>query len=160
MSNDPIILAAQARLREILAERDELEAFIETHRRLSKRLMKPDDETATAPVLPVAKPAQVTRAARPNSTIEILNAVGKVLNRHGKPMMLSDLHDALDVEGIVIPGKDPRNNLSAKLYASKTFKTQRGVGWWFARDLSKDKGLADESEASNSSGVSAPENGG
>ncbi|MBL8567092.1 MAG: hypothetical protein JNM89_15360 [Hyphomicrobiaceae bacterium] len=134
MTNDPLIQAAQDRLREILAERDELETFIEMHRRLSKKLFSEQPRTEPPP-----KPASsvATNAGRANSTVEILDAAARILNKHGKPMRLADLHDALTGEGIVVPGSDPRNNLSAKLYSSDRFATQRGIGWWFASQLSE-----------------------
>lgn len=154
MSNDPLIQAAQDRIREIIAEREELESFIRAHRNLSAKLLKPKSPQPEPPT-PVAP-----QNHRPSTTTEILEAVGKVLNEHGRPMSLADLHLKLSEVGVVIPGKDPRNNLSAKLYASDRFVTQRGVGWWFASQLSKNEGPAGDGEALNVSGVSAPDVGG
>lgn len=136
-------------------ERDEIEKFLEMHKRLSKKLLESAAQFSSSP------PPTNQSSKLPNSTSEILNAVGDVLNRHGRAMQLADLHDALTERGIVVPGKDPRNNLSAKLYASDRFATTRGVGWWFASSkLSETKGPADEGEALNGSGAATPDVGG
>lgn len=61
----------------------------------------------------------------------IEQATLKLLMEAGRPLKTSEIHEKLTQRGIEIPGKDPRNNLSAHLSRNDAFIHQ-GDGWWIA----------------------------
>ena len=127
-NDDPIIQAARDRLAEINLERRELESFIETYRKLSARVVVLEPRSIETHS-PVASQPTLHEAS---TTAEILSATREILLENGKPTAFADLYDALMKRGIVIPGREPRANLSQKLSSSDQFTGRRGIGWWFA----------------------------
>jgi hypothetical protein len=128
MSNDPILLKALEKIEAATAEVRSLENFIAKYRELQSGVSAPPacDEG------PVAKPATVAAAnCKPWPTDKILLEVGAVLKAQG-PMQLKSLHQALTARGVIIGGKEPRNNLCAKLSANGSgFESSKSHGWWF-----------------------------
>jgi hypothetical protein len=61
----------------------------------------------------------------------IEQATLRLLMETGEPLKTSEIHERLTKKGIEIPGKDPRNNLSAHLSRNDAF-IRKGDGWWFA----------------------------
>lgn len=67
--------------------------------------------------------------------------IGHMIQKHvttylkeaGKPLKTGKIFELLRNEGVDIPGKDPRNNLSAHLSRSIFFARKR-TGWWFAEE--------------------------
>lgn len=138
--NNPILQAALDRLGELNEERRELEAFIALHRKLAARIAKGVRHYK------VANPADVahrTLEPTPSGSDEILAGIRGVMREHGGPIPLADLHAGLTRRGIIIPGKDPRNNLSQRLSSSGEFSGKRGVGWWFANEWPQEKRLSE-----------------
>lgn len=135
MAKHPQILQnAHDRLAVIELERRELEIFIATYGKLAGA---PQPVTAAAnhssPVKPAERQRKSSRKRGRNGTrIERVSAVAReVLRTHGRPMHLNQIHEELISRGVVLTGKNPRNNLGAVLSASKEFATKRGEGWWF-----------------------------
>lgn len=122
MSTDPIYLRALERLQEISKERRELEDFIATYRKLAGVQIKPQE--------PVS--ATLGSPRKPASSASIVEAAMEVLATKREPMKLGALYEALCANGFVIGGKEPRNNLGAKLSADRRLQTYPGIGWWFA----------------------------
>jgi hypothetical protein len=58
----------------------------------------------------------------------------KIITERNRPVPLGELYRALVADGIDIGGKDPRNNLSAKLYADHRVVTLPKLGWWKAAE--------------------------
>jgi len=118
MEEDDILRKAQDRLRALIDERRELEIFIATYRRLAS-------EAAAESGQPVAVPV------RPASTDEIVSAAMTLIANKNAPMRIGELHDALVAQEIRIGGRNPRNNLGAKLSADPRLESIPGHGWWF-----------------------------
>lgn len=122
MSTDPIYLRALERLQEISKERRELEDFIATYRKLAGVQIKAPEPVSSALGSP----------RKPASSAAIVEIAMEVLAAKREPMKLGALYDAICAKGVVIGGKEPRNNLGAKLSADRRLKTYPGIGWWFA----------------------------
>jgi len=122
MSEDAIYQRALERLHEISKERRELEDFIATYRKLSGVQVKTPEPVSSVLGSP----------RKPATSEAIVEAALEILATKGEPMKLGALYDALTAKGIVIGGKEPRNNLGAKLSADRRLETHRGLGWWFA----------------------------
>lgn len=118
MEEDEIIKRAQERLRAIIDERRELESFIATYRKLAAETQSASGEAVPAPV----------RAA---STDEIVSAAMTLIAAKGAPMRIGEIHEALTAQDIKIGGRNPRNNLGAKLSADRRLESVPGHGWWF-----------------------------
>lgn len=125
-ATDSVLQAALDRIQELVAERNELEAFIATYRKLKERAHRGRESAA--------EPAQATTATA-SSTAVIIDTAMAVLAARGGPMKLADLHDAIVAKGINIGGKNAKNNLGAKLSADPRLVTHKDLGWWFAADL-------------------------
>lgn len=123
---DSILQAALDRIQELVAERNELEAFVATYRKLKERSAKCGEPEAE----PVALPTLTA-----SNTAAIIDAAMTALAKHRGPMKLSDLHDAIVASGVTIGGKNAKNNLGAKLSADPRLVTHKDLGWWFASDL-------------------------
>ncbi len=62
-----------------------------------------------------------------------VQVVRTILNERGKPVMIRDLLNAVQAQGIEVGGKKPASTLSARLSnANGEFKSHHSVGWWFA----------------------------
>lgn len=138
--NDSVLQAALDRIQELVAERNELEAFVATYRKLKARPSSSQlGEPLSTPVAPAAPQA--------SSTVAIIDAAMNALAKRGGPMKLAELHDAIVVQGVQIGGKNPKNNLGAKLSAEPRLVTHKELGWWFASDPVPEKfRLDDDSE--------------
>ena len=66
------------------------------------------------------------------SSKEVVDAALKIIDERNRPIPLGALYRALVLAGVEIGGKDPRNNLSAKLYADPRVVTHPKYGWWRA----------------------------
>lgn len=121
MENDPIIQRAFDRLREIAAERRKLEDFIATYR----------DLAGVQPQTPESVPKVLGTAKKPASAEELVSASLALISEKDEPIRLGDIYTALTAKGYVIGGKEPRNNLGAKLSADHRLKSVQGHGWWF-----------------------------
>jgi hypothetical protein len=65
----------------------------------------------------------------------IASAVEAILKREGRPMRTAELLDRLYIEGVVVPGSRPRNNLAAHLSNAPTLEsTPHG---WKLRELAR-----------------------
>lgn len=124
MENDTILQRAFDRLREIAAERRKLEDFIATYRELVG--VKPQ-----APEIP----ATILGTARKSATAdELVIATLALISARDAPIKLGDVYAALTARGFVIGGKEPRNNLGAKLSADSRLRSVQGHGWWFKNE--------------------------
>jgi hypothetical protein len=72
--------------------------------------------------------ASPERQAVENAVEAILKDIGGI-TPHFAPMPLADIHRSLESRGVSIPGKDPRNNLSAILSNSPKFEPHGRAGW-------------------------------
>lgn len=124
MQQDQILQRAFDRLREIADERRKLEDFISTYRNLAG--VQPQAPQPLAPALGTAK--------KPASADELANATLALISERGTPIRLGDAYSVLTARGYVIGGKEPRNNLGAKLSADKRLRSVQGHGWWFANE--------------------------
>jgi hypothetical protein len=61
----------------------------------------------------------------------IHDKVAELLHEHQRPLKTNEIYSFLLKKGVEIPGKDPRNNLSAHLSRSRSL-VRFGNGWWFA----------------------------
>lgn len=77
---------------------------------------------------------EVRQPEKSSTTAEILEAVDAALSKKGAPVPLSALFEMVLDHGITIIGKNPRNNLGAKLSADPRFKSIKDLGWWYAND--------------------------
>ncbi len=123
---DSVLQAALDRIQELVSERNELEAFVATYRKLKARSTPQREKSSSMPATPTA--------AQASSTAAIIDAAMNVLAKHGGPMKLAELHDAIVAQGMQIGGKNPKNNLGAKLSAEPRLVTHKEMGWWFASD--------------------------
>jgi hypothetical protein len=130
-----ILQNAHDRLAAIEIEKRELQIFIATYGKLAGAPSSVGAALAVAaPTKPVERPRKASRKrGRGGGTrIERVSAAAReILQTHGKPMHLNQIHEELIARGVVLTGKNPRNNLGAVLSASKEFATKRGEGWWF-----------------------------
>ena len=71
-------------------------------------------------------PASRSRASNP-----FVAEIEQVLLEAGRPLRVVEIYDALVAKGVDAPGKDPRNNISAKLYYEKgtRFVSHGPAGW-------------------------------
>lgn len=68
-------------------------------------------------------------------TNEILDVAETVVRRgNGSPVRTSQIYDALREQAVNIPGKEPRNTLSARLSNSNRFISHGRQGWTMAND--------------------------
>jgi len=125
--SDSILQAALDRIQELVRERNELEAFVATFRKLQTSSAKPAE-----PLPPPKSPPSPTNP--PSATTTIIDAAMAALAKNGGPMKLGELHDAVLALGVQIGGKNPKNNLGAKLSADFRLVTHKDFGWWFASD--------------------------
>ena len=118
---------ALAQLAALDKERDELLAFIAS---------KPMYERffAEAASQPATTAAPCLSARSPKTSKEIVDAAIEIIRTKNRPVVLGDLYRGLVLAGVEIGGKDPRNNLSAKLYADDRVKTLPGLGWWIVNE--------------------------
>lgn len=124
--DDSLLQAALDRIQELVSERNELEAFVATYRKLKARSSPHRVEQLVAPV--------AATAPQSSSTVVIVDAAMNALAKRGGPMKLVELHDAIVSQGVQIGGKNPKNNLGAKLSAEPRLVTHKELGWWFASD--------------------------
>ena len=64
-------------------------------------------------------------------TDHLVTTAMEILSERNRPLKLGDLYLAIVAKGIVVSGKNPRNNLGAKLSADPRLETLPGLGWWF-----------------------------
>lgn len=133
MNNDPTFQAALDLAAKLRADLQEIESFIKVHQRLSAAATKPTPQPPVIQSPVVAKQAESAQQTKPTPVADILQAAREILRAKGKPMLVGDLYDALAAKGVVIGGKNPRNNLGAKLAGAADLKTRRGVGWFFKK---------------------------
>lgn len=85
--------------------------------------------------------ATLPKQKTPNPLVE---AISRVLADADRPMSLKQIYDTLVVRNVVIPGKNPKNNVSAHLSTNKTFmKTSEG---WTLRANEYVKELMEEKQ--------------
>jgi hypothetical protein len=148
MTNDPTLQAALDRLEALNAERQELELFIRVHRRLSGepayRPAAPEEMTGAEMAAAVKATARRSIAGVSTPIAEVLDAARDIIREGGRPVQLHDLYRALLARGVVIGGKNPRNNLCAKLASAPDLKTRAGVGWHFKKEKGSANGLSAE----------------
>jgi hypothetical protein len=133
----------QAAVKE-LADLDAKQAQIDARRaKLHEFLAMAEQLGAPAPSTEVGSAvAQLAAAQSPTPVAEIRKRAAAILASVGRPMPLSELHNALLRAGVVIGGKDPRSNLSAKLNGAKEIKCIRGKGWVAQNDQGPAGGTA------------------
>lgn len=124
MESDPIIQRAFDRLREIAAERRKLEDFIATYR----------DLAGVQPQAQETLPSSLGTARKPATAEELVSASLALISERDSPIRLGDIYAALTAKGYVIGGKEPRNNLGAKLSADHRLRSVQGHGWWFRNE--------------------------
>jgi hypothetical protein len=62
--------------------------------------------------------------------------VASILHSHGQPMGPRDILKALQSLGVRVPGKNPVNNLAARLsYEKSPFVKIGGLGWWMKGEI-------------------------
>ena len=165
-TDNPILQAANDRLKALIDERRELEQFIATYRKIAATVSASQAGQVEIEERAIEEP-------KASTTEEIVMAAMQAIQDHGRPMRLRMLHDVLIARGIVIGGRIPRNNLGAKLSADPRLRTIKEHGWWFAdeplpsgvvpddsleerlSDESYAEGLADEARPSPLNGVAA-----
>lgn len=79
----------------------------------------------------------------PTAIGEIRKRAAAIIGALNKPVPLGELYNALVRSGVVVGGKDPRSNLSAKLGGATDLVSLPGKGWV----LRKNQGLATEEAA-------------
>jgi hypothetical protein len=127
MEHDPIIQAAKRDLEALDAQRQDIIDFLERYRLYKGAALR----LSVEPTESMALNAQ-TRGARAD---EVLSAVADILIGHNDAMSLSDIFDKLRERGIVVGGKNPKQNLSQKLSADEQLKSYGKHGWYFADKL-------------------------
>lgn len=126
---DDIYQIALRRLAALQDEKRELEAFIATYQKLATASPQAPEYTI------VSKVTLVTGAPpRGSVTNTLVSAAMEIIADAKRAMKLGDIYTAILARGIIVGGKNPRNNLGAKLSADPRLKTIPGMGWWFASD--------------------------
>jgi hypothetical protein len=101
----------------------------------------PDDAAASSSAIAherLAAPGEIITPpveARKWPSTAIVRMALEVLAQHGRPMKLSALFDAVTARGVIIGGKNPRNNFGAMLSADKVRLTTGKEGWWFTEEF-------------------------
>jgi hypothetical protein len=126
-----------AELRQKLDKRPEFREFMELVQfvQTARRLMS-GAESAQKP--PQERPLS-SRRARTKEAETMINTVQDILEESGTPMKTSEILHTLLERGIKVPGKDPRNNLSARLsYNKDKFESRGSEGWTVVRRRAPD----------------------
>ena len=87
---------------------------------------------ALAQVQPKGEQApRAATAPRKGSSAAVVDAIEDLLIEAGRPMRISEIYNTLLAKGIEVTGKDPRKNISSKLYyeKDKRFLSHGPAGW-------------------------------
>jgi hypothetical protein len=119
---------------------------------LEFRLFLADAEKFGATQVPmdtaVAALARAINPPAPTHVSEIRNRAKAIISAVGRPVPLGELYSCLIRSGVVIGGKDPRSNLSAKLNGDPELASLPRQGWWLRNEdgsIREIKGGADSS---------------
>lgn len=113
--------------------------------------------TAYTTPMPRPRVRAVTSGRSPSPERQsILDAARMLTRGRALPVPTADLHDQITAMDIVIPGTNPKNNLSAMLSNSPEFKSHGRAGWTLNEtpEASDDQILRSASEAPMSSPAS------
>ena len=124
MEHDPIIEAAENDLADVEARRHEIMAFLARYRRYR--------EPTSSALVPTHPDTPVDLIRRSAPADKVMSAVHDILGERGDALTLSALFDALLDRGVMIGGRNPKQNLSQKLSAHEGLKSYGKRGWYFA----------------------------
>lgn len=138
-----ILSKALARRVELRAELAEIESFIDLHKRIAARLSSVPSSESIAPPRrgllngatsneseQIENQGNLLSPTRPTPTTAIHNAAVEIIRAAGRPVPLGEMVHALWERRMIIGGKDPAANLSAKLGHCDLLVSIRNVGWW------------------------------
>lgn len=132
--------------RDRLAELDRLQEAQDAERTKLKGFLAVADQLQGAHHEVSAAVEELARAeakSKPTPVAEIKKRAAAILASMDRPMPLSDLHVALVRTGVVVGGKNPRSNLSAKLSGAVELETIPGKGWVVRKDKGPAAGTAE-----------------
>lgn len=127
MDSDPIIRLAEQELANLDVKRRETAAFIAWYKRL-KAIASGEPE-------PEPDEAMVAMIRRSPPADAVLSAVHDILQERGDALTLAAIFDGLLKRGVIVGGKNPKQNLSQKLSAHPLLKSYGKRGWYFADKL-------------------------
>ena len=122
--SDTILQRALRRRDNFRRELDEIESFIRTFKRLA-------DATAEEPTAVRIRHRSIEDKIKSSPQREVEQAVTQVLINAGRPVTTAQMLEAVTTHGVVIGGREPRWNLSAKLSRMEGIISIEGHGWWF-----------------------------
>lgn len=126
MTDTDLIKAAQEKLARYRAEVHRLEAFLETAQELTAG---PDKKKAhIAPPRSAKKDAPASGDATPRK--EVLQQTHQILLEQRRRLPAAAIYDILIKRGVVIAGKSPKGNLTAKFATDKTLSYDKDTGLW------------------------------
>jgi hypothetical protein len=146
---DMILDSAIARREAALREAQEWHQFIVRYQQLAEAL----------PSTPNVEAPRPRREFDPETEIaKTVAAVAEALEEAARPLPLADLYKEVTMRGIVFSGANPKDNLGARLYNSKQFKSLgKKTGWWFTnRPLPEMTKEANPSDSPNNNVARAP----
>lgn len=135
---DDVIQRAKERLRAIEAESIELRSFLRTYEKLAAEI-SPMGAGVARGIMQVAKPVSsaTTRfygggdGEFVSSKDEIIQAARRILRgAYPEPVAIGELYEKITKSGLVIGGKNPKGNLSAKLAPPDDIFYVKDEGWF------------------------------
>ena len=142
MENDPVYQAAMSRIaanqaaqERLVRERHELEVFVAKYVELAKSCRPVSNADYVVSVQDdCALVAESKTVPRGRITESLVLAAMDIIADNKRPMKLGAIYDAMTAKGIDVPGKEPRNNLGAKLSADRRLCRVPRRGWWFSSE--------------------------
>lgn len=123
--------------RDRLAELDRLQEAQDAERSKLREFLTMADQLQGAHHEMSVAVEQLARAearSKPTPVSEIRKRAAAILEAVDRPMPLAELHNRLTRTGVVVGGKNPRSNLSAKLSGAEELQTIPGQGWVARKD--------------------------
>src|SRR5262245_60000632 len=132
----------QAAMQE-LADLDAKQAQIDARRAKLHEFLVVAEQLGAPPLSEIGSAVAQLAVQPPTPVAEIRKRAVAILSSVDRPMQLAELHTALIRAGVVVGGRDPRSNLSAKLNGAKGLKSIRGKGWVAQDDQGPAAGTAE-----------------
>ena len=127
MTTDSIVLEAQAKREQALAEVARWTTFIEMYRQLGGGAAQ--------------SPRPATASGRGSKLIETEEAAVVAIKAAGRPMKTDELIAAITAAGIEVGGQSPSATLSARLSRAPSLVNDRKRGWCLASDVEQEAAI-------------------
>lgn len=120
-----LLAKALRRQKELRFELETLEQLIDRYRRLQML----QDENPDGQQLHLWH-GSARRVLKSEEVAAILDDVGRILRKEGRPMTRSELVQQLEARGHQLPGSDKRKVLGTNIWRSGKFDHIEGEGYW------------------------------